>query len=107
MFFLLSFLTHTRLQVVHGVQEGIRNDLTTNANFAYNEPVPFQLPRVGNKNLFDIYSVTDVYTPWEGFGTYRPPEGTAYSELKNNYRALGQRIYRIRFLNGSRTLQAL
>ena len=52
--FILAFLGHSKLYLVHSVQRTVERDIELNSNYAYNQPIPFVMPRAGHKNIYDI-----------------------------------------------------
>jgi hypothetical protein len=93
----LVFASHSRMEVVHGVSEAIRNDLYENANYAFTESVPYELLRNGAKNIFNIYSNADFFswvrlgvTPmvWPDIETYSEPEQTVLARCVHDEQKL-------------------
>jgi hypothetical protein len=93
----LVFAAHSRMQVVHGISEAIRNDLYENANYAFTESVPFELLRNGAKNIFNIYSNADFFSwvrlgivpmVWPDIETYSEPEQTVLARCTHDEQKL-------------------
>eukprot|EP00931_Biecheleriopsis_adriatica_P090894 TRINITY_DN64801_c0_g1_i1.p1 TRINITY_DN64801_c0_g1~~TRINITY_DN64801_c0_g1_i1.p1 ORF type:complete len:902 (+),score=111.03 TRINITY_DN64801_c0_g1_i1:115-2820(+) len=65
--FLCSVSWHQRTHVLQGQRHAIIQDLEENANFAYGEPVPWENPRTGFKNLYNVVAFADFWS-WMNLG---------------------------------------
>lgn len=65
--FLCSVILHQRYDVINAQRRALIFDLEENANFAFAEPIPFESPRMGHKNLYDVNTFADIWS-WLNLG---------------------------------------
>eukprot|EP00931_Biecheleriopsis_adriatica_P041281 TRINITY_DN23616_c0_g2_i2.p1 TRINITY_DN23616_c0_g2~~TRINITY_DN23616_c0_g2_i2.p1 ORF type:complete len:1013 (+),score=161.72 TRINITY_DN23616_c0_g2_i2:45-3083(+) len=65
--FILAVNFHERTEVINGQEEALIFDLEENAVFAFAEPIPFDSPRMGHKNLYDVNTFADFWS-WLNLG---------------------------------------
>eukprot|EP00931_Biecheleriopsis_adriatica_P041280 TRINITY_DN23616_c0_g2_i1.p1 TRINITY_DN23616_c0_g2~~TRINITY_DN23616_c0_g2_i1.p1 ORF type:complete len:1029 (+),score=157.39 TRINITY_DN23616_c0_g2_i1:195-3089(+) len=83
--FIVAVNFHERTSVINGQQEALIFDLEENAVFAFAQPIPFDNPRMGHKNLYDVNTFADFWS-WLNLGLVPLlwEEGWAKSESRGN-----------------------